>query len=209
MLTERLCAEHVREMDEQRALFARAQQKQSPFTQAADEIEFLIQMVHTCLTAVEAALPVVKDAYPGVRVYSSGEYVRGDGTQIAPATIDADQNLRRLVTAHKTLCNTVAALRDHALTVARRKPGTRGGVLPPRIATRCRILLTVALPGALHCLRYCSHTHGKYTTANMHDYILRQSATTRELCDNLTAVLWDEELIMPLQPPAKRRRKLV
>ena len=45
VLTERLCADHVREMDEQRALFARAQQKQSPFTQAADEIEFLIQMV--------------------------------------------------------------------------------------------------------------------------------------------------------------------
>ena len=73
-------------------------------------------------------------------------FVRSDGTRIAHETIDADQCVLHLYTAHKNLCADVETLRKHALVVARRKPGDRGAVLPPRIATRVQMLLTVMLP---------------------------------------------------------------
>ena len=112
-----------------------------------------------------------------------------------------------MYTAHKNLCADVNTLRKHALAVARRKPGDRGAVLPPRIATRVQMLLTGTLP----CILKSARADGMrflhdYVRGYMHLMITDRLGAARELCDNLMAVLWDESLIMPLQPPAKRRR---
>ena len=48
--------------------------------------------------------------------------------------------------------------------------------------------------------------HNEYVTRHYHFRVSNRLAAARELCDNLMAALWDESLIMPLLPPAKRRR---
>ena len=138
-------------------------------------------------------------------------FVRRDGTRLTRETIDADQRVLHLHTTHKNLCAAVNALRKHALAVARRKPGDRGAVLPPRIATRVQMLLTVTQPSILKSVRADGvpspiRDHRDYVTDYFQMIVSDRRLAADELCDNLMAVLWDESLIMPLQPPAKRRR---
>ena len=205
-VTERLVADHNREMDEQQAHFVRAQQKQSPFAQAVEQLECIMEHLRACGVTLEAALAPVQEAYPDVRLEMSTEgqvFVRSDGTRIAHETIDTDRHVQHMYTAHKSLCADVNTLRKHALAVARRKPGDRGAVLPPRIATRVQMLLTVTLP----CILKSARADGMrflrdYVRGYMHLMITDRLGAARELCDNLMAVLWDESLIMPLQPPA-------
>ena len=83
-------------------------------------------------------------------------------------------------------------------------------MLPPRVANRLKMLLTVMLSHPLTKVRHDSMRQLRdYVEYWMHLYASKQLAAARELCDSLMAVLWDESLIMPLQPPAKRRRTVV
>ena len=212
-LTDRLNTDHNRELDEQLSLFKQAQRKQSPFAHAVEEVECLIDLMRTHNSVVEAALAPVREAYPVVRSEYSTEglvYVHSDGTPIDKATIAADQRVGHLHTTHRTLCEDVEKLRKHAMVVARRKPGARGAVLPPRVATRVKMLLTVALPSILKdALTDSYRRHNEYVTRHYHFRVSKRLTAARELCDSLMAALWDESLIMPLQPPAKRRRTAV
>ena len=82
-VTERLVADHNREMDEQQAHFVRAQQKQSPFAQAVEQLECIMEHLRACGVTLEAALAPVQEAYPDVRSEWSTEgqvFVRSDGT---------------------------------------------------------------------------------------------------------------------------------
>ena len=62
-VTDRLNADHNREMDEQQAQFARAQQKQSPFTLAVDELECIIEHLRAHCNTLEVAFAPVQEAY--------------------------------------------------------------------------------------------------------------------------------------------------
>eukprot|EP01043_Picozoa_sp_COSAG02_P006293 COSAG02_NODE_178_length_31091_cov_59.242482_9_plen_152_part_00 len=98
-------------------------------------------------------------------IYPEGlVFVHSDGTRVAHETIDADQCVRHLDMMHTNLCADVEALRKHALTIARRKPGDRGAVLPPR-----KGLTTASATGAPWC-DHCSRDHARPRLhAHQHD----------------------------------------
>ena len=211
-LMEDFTAGHNRELAEQQSAFVRAQQKQSPFAQAVDEIEYLLELACARVDTMETALELVRAAYPKVRDEWSTEgpmFVRDNTCHIAAATIDADERVFQLFTAHNDFTDTLQDVVKYTMRIAKREPKDRGAVLPPRIAARVKLLLTVTYADMVHSARNLHVPMRNHVLVKVHRWLANYVTTMRELRDNLMAIMWDESLIMPLCPPAKRRRTTV
>ncbi|MDA8539176.1 hypothetical protein N9K47_00360 [bacterium] len=215
-LMEDFTAGHNRELADQQSAFVRTQQKQSPFAQAVDEIEYLLELACARANTMETALEPVRAAYPDVHAefvkdddgfVDEVAYVRANKCHISLTQIEADDRMRRLHTARMHFTDTLAIVVKRVMRIANREPKARGAVLPPRIATRVKLLLTVDNSDLVLSVHNQEVRH--MVLRNVHERLADHVAAMRALRDNLMAIMWDESLIMPLCPPAKRRRTTV
>eukprot|EP01043_Picozoa_sp_COSAG02_P052066 COSAG02_NODE_5560_length_4229_cov_3.560291_4_plen_167_part_00 len=67
ILTDRLNADHERELDEQLTQFKEARQKETPFLKAADELDYCVALVRDAVRKFQATLDTANQQFPCVK----------------------------------------------------------------------------------------------------------------------------------------------